>query len=714
MNKLFFFFVTLVLSINVFGQPYPEVTIMDIQYQPDILTLGDQPSPLNGDTVTIVGVVMVAPYKDANPDSGVTLNAGAPALILQDTAETEWGGMLVRYPSMPTGNPFGILDTGYVIRATGVVVEYFKTTEFDLISFEASDVLGIMQRPQPVRVTLDSLAEEGGRQGKLLAERWESVFIKVDTVTATSGGVGPGSYEIFDENNTQVIIGNQSYYFRNATPPTPGTILEYVVGYIQNRDNITGTTYANLINPAYPGDVEVALFAPNISTVTRNPVLVGYGDPVTISAQISDQDGTIVSAKLFYRKNMGVNNELIMTNISGDDWQTVIPAQNDSSIVDFFIKAVDNDNNISIYPADTTKNRFYYLVLNRPLTIQDVQYNPYGGLYNGYYGYEVTVRGIVTADTTDLEGTETGTILGTQVFMQNGTGPWSGIKIRGTETLSLNRGDDVTVTGTAGEDFGVTMINGIDSPADIVINSIGNPVPDPEVLLTSTIDLLASGTISAEQWESVLVSYENVTVTDENADGDPGPDPGSGPSRNYGDILVADGSNSNTRIALQYGTHNYHNFWFAGMDTIPNYINEGDTFESITGILWYGFSNYKLLPRKNDDFVGWVTDVENDEALPSQYALLQNYPNPFNPSTKIEFSIPVEGNVSLKIFNILGQEVRTLINNEVTSAGKHTIIFDAGSLATGIYIYRLSVSSSLSQDKEAGNFSSNKKMILLK
>ncbi len=704
MNKLFLSVIGLMLGINLFAQQYPEVTIMDIQYQPDILTLGDQASPLNGDTVTIVGVVMVAPYRDANPDSGTTLIAGAPALILQDTAETDWAGMLVRYLNMPAGNPFGILDTGYVIKCTGVVVEYYKTTEFDLIGFEASNVLGLRQRPQPVKITLDSLAELGGRQGKLLAERWESVFIAVDTVTATSGGVGSGSYEVFDDNNTQIIIGNQSSYIRNATVPTPGTLLNVKGGYIQNRDNIPNTTYAHLINPVYPGDVEILLFAPNVSNVLRDPALVGFGDAVTITSQITDEDGSIVSASLYYRKNMGSNLELPMTNTTGNEWQAIIPAQNDSSIVDYFIRAVDDDNNISVYPSDTTKNRFYYLVLNRPLTIQDVQYNPYGGLYNGYYGYEVTVRGIVTADTSDLEGTETGTLLGTQVFMQNGTGPWSGIKIRGTETLSLNRGDDVTVTGTAGEDFGVTMIYGIDSPTNIVINSTGNPVPVPEVLLTSTIDLLSGGTVSAEQWESVLISYEDVTVTDENADGDPGPDPGSGPSRNFGDILVADASSSNTRIALQYGTHDYHNFWFAGMDTIPNYVRQGDTFGSLTGILWFGFSNYKLLPRKNDDFVDWVTDVEYDDVVPSEYSLLQNYPNPFNPSTKIEFSLPVEGNVTLKIFNLLGEEVRTLISNELISAGKHSVTFDAGNLATGIYIYRL----------QSGDFAGNKKMILLK
>jgi hypothetical protein len=702
MNKLCLSFLGLILSINIFAQQYPEVTIMDIQYQPDILTLGDQASPLTGDTVTIVGVVMVAPYRDANPDSGTTLIAGAPALILQDTTETDWAGMLVRYLNMPPGNPFGILDTGYIIRATGVVVEYFKTTEFDLIGFEASNVLGLMQRPQPVKITLDSLAEFGERQGKLLAERWESVFIDIDSVVATGGGIGTGSYEVYNENNTQVIVGNQSSYFRNAQPPTPGSYIKRMVGYIQNRDNVPNTTYAHLINPTYPGDVIVSP-APYITNVLRDPVVVNYGNSVTVTAQITDADGIVTAAKLYYRRNFENDVELTMTNLGGDIWQAIIPAQNDSCIVNYFLWAEDDSLLATIQPSDTTRNRYYYLVIdNRPLTVQDIQYNPFGGQYNGYYGYEVTVSGIVTADTLDLEGTETGTLLGTQLFMQNGTGPWSGIKIRGTETLALNRGDDITVTGISGEDFGVTMINGIDSPSDIVINSTGNPGPDPEILSTSTIDLLASGTVSAEQWESVLIKYENVTVTDGNADGDIGPHVTG--NNNYGDILVADASSSNTRIALQYGTHDYHNFWFTGMDIIPNYVRQGDTFGSLTGILWFGFSNYKLLPRKNDDFVDWVTDVEYDNVVPSEFSLLQNYPNPFNPSTRIEFSLPNEANVTLKIFNMLGEEVQTLVNNELNSAGKHTATFNAGNLATGIYIYRL----------QAGNYSDVKKMILLR
>ena len=706
MTKLLLSFFVLILSTMILAQPYPEVTIMDIQYQPDILTLGDQPSPLNGDTVTIVGVVMVAPYRDANPDSGTTLIAGAPALILQDTAETDWAGMLVRYVNMPTGNAFGILDTGYVIKCTGVVIEYFKTTEFDLIGFEASDVLGNMQRPQPVKVTLDSLAEIGTKNGKLLAERWESVLIAVDTVTATSGGVGTGSYEVFDDNSTQIIIGNQSSYVRNASPPNPGTVINIKSGYIQNRDNVPNTNgYANLINPVYPGDVQTLLFAPSISNLTRNPVFVGYGDPVTITAQIVDQDGSINNAKLYYRKNMGVNTEVGMTNTTGDEWQAIIPAQSDSSLIDFFITAEDDDNNVTIYPADTTRNRFFYLVLNRAITIQDVQYSPYGSGFSGYNGYEVTVRGIVTADTSDIQGDGTNTF--PAVYLQNGTGPWSGIKIAGTETLLRSRGDDITVTGTVRESFGVTEIYNINSASNITVHSTGNPTPPEELLTTSIISRLPGGTVQAEQWEAVLVKYQDLTVSRENADGQPGPDQGSGGNRNFGEMYVVDAaSGDSTRVELQDGTHHYHNFWEAGMDTMSNLIRiqNGDTFDELRGILYFSFSNYKLLPRKDDDFIGFVSDVNNDYIVPEEFTLYQNYPNPFNPSTKIEFTLPVEANVTLKVFNLLGEEVQTLISNEQKGAGRYTINFEADNLATGVYIYRL----------QADNFSFNKKMILLK
>lgn len=97
-----------------------------------------------------------------------------------------------------------------------------------------------------------------------------------------------------------------------------------------------------------------------------------------------------------------------------------------------------------------------------------------------------------------------------------------------------------------------------------------------------------------------------------------------------------------------------------------------------------------------------ITSLE-DLTFPLQFSFEQNYPNPFNPSTTIEYSIPQNGFVSLKVFNILGKEVATLVNEQVM-AGKHKIDFDASGLNSGVYFYKI----------ENGNFVETKKMILLK
>ena len=425
---------------------------------------------------------------------------------------------------MPPGNPFGILDTGMVIKCTGVVVQYFLTTEFDLIGFEASDVLGQMERPQPVHITLDSLAEFGTKNGLPSSRKWQSVFIEVDTVTALGGGIGPGAYEIEDENNTHVFTSNQSSYFRNANPPTPGSLVKRMVGYIQNRDNVSGTNgFASLINPVYPGDV-VVVPAPNISNVQRNPVNVQFGETVTVTAQIVDADGMVTAAKLYYRKNLESDIEVTMSDLGSNTWSADIPPQNDSCIISFFIKAEDDSSLITIHPADTTHNRYFYLVTDHTeLTVQDVQYSPFGGGYSGFNGYIVTVSGVVTADTMDIEGNETGTASSRQVYIQNGQGPWSGIHIFGTSTDTLHRGDLITASGVVYENFGVTQIGDNNTGATVVRNSTGNPLPNPEDLSTSVIDSVGDGGVQAEQWEGVLIRYSNLTVVDENADGEPVP-----------------------------------------------------------------------------------------------------------------------------------------------------------------------------------------------
>ena len=102
---------------------------------------------------------------------------------------------------------------------------------------------------------------------------------------------------------------------------------------------------------------------------------------------------------------------------------------------------------------------------------------------------------------------------------------------------------------------------------------------------------------------------------------------------------------------------------------------------------------------------GLITGTGNNSALtiPDSYQLSQNYPNPFNPSTKINFTIPVNGQVSLKVYDILGKEVMSLVNDVIT-AGRHEVTFNGSNLNSGTYFYRL----------QSGNFVETKKMLLVK
>ena len=102
-------------------------------------------------------------------------------------------------------------------------------------------------------------------------------------------------------------------------------------------------------------------------------------------------------------------------------------------------------------------------------------------------------------------------------------------------------------------------------------------------------------------------------------------------------------------------------------------------------------------------FRSTIVDVNDQEQLPTSYSLWQNYPNPFNPSTTIPFELPKESRVTLKVYNMLGQEVLTVLDEEKV-AGRYDLRIDGASLASSVYFYRLI----------AGDYVSTKKFLLLK
>ena len=132
-----------------------------------------------------------------------------------------------------------------------------------------------------------------------------------------------------------------------------------------------------------------------------------------------------------------------------------------------------------------------------------------------------------------------------------------------------------------------------------------------------------------------------------------------------------------------------------------DFDQDGKTDIAIVSSVATGVDSLFVLYNLGGGTVG-IQEQEIEE-IPTTFSLAQNFPNPFNPTTTIQFSLPQAGDVTLKIYNVLGEEVKTLVN-EFKGIGNHSVQFNANNLASGMYLYRL----------QAGGFVETKKMILLK
>ena len=165
---------------------------------------------------------------------------------------------------------------------------------------------------------------------------------------------------------------------------------------------------------------------------------------------------------------------------------------------------------------------------------------------------------------------------------------------------------------------------------------------------------------------------------------------------------------------IEFVGNSHNNVWAVFGDIIYFSSDFGDTWEKYSFEGNIHFDDMVFV----DENIGWLltrsgifitnnngnmlTSVEATE-VPNQYKLYQNYPNPFNPTTKISYQIPTSGNVKITIYDLLGNEVSELIN-ENKNAGYHEVDFNANNLSSGVYFYQIF----------AGNFIQSRKMILLR
>jgi hypothetical protein len=126
-------------------------------------------------------------------------------------------------------------------------------------------------------------------------------------------------------------------------------------------------------------------------------------------------------------------------------------------------------------------------------------------------------------------------------------------------------------------------------------------------------------------------------------------------------------------------------------------------YNFVDGNLTAGNFTYRLKQMDYDGTTSYSKEINIEVTAPEVFELSQNYPNPFNPSTSIKFSVPTDGMVTLIVYNLLGEKIATLVDQEI-KAGRHEVKFDASKLSSGLYFYRL----------DAGDASFVRKMMLLK
>ena len=317
------------------------------------------------------------------------------------------------------------------------------------------------------------------------------------------------------------------------------------------------------------------------------------------------------------------------------------------------------------------------------LSIEDIQVTYWGSGDSRYDDCEVTITGIVTADTAQYNSG-----YGAYAIQADATdgvaGAWSGIIFDGWDDTELSRGDKVTITGTVEEydpawhfkyDNNTKLIN----ISSVTVEGTGYSMA---ALAVGTSDL-AQDADEVESYEGVLVSIGDVTVS----------------SVNSFDWSVVDGSGVECLIDDDMATMEANSF-MSGLE-------EGTTLTNVSGIFNFSFGTYKIQIRDMAD-LGQL-GIDNDFAgIAREFALYPNFPNPFNPETRIRFQLAENSDVKLMVYDVLGRKVRTLVSDRM-DAGHHVInwdgLNDAGTdVASGMYVYRI----------KAGDFIAHRKMLLVR
>ncbi|MCB0283893.1 MAG: T9SS type A sorting domain-containing protein [Calditrichaeota bacterium] len=637
-------------------------------------------SYFDGDTFKIRGVVTMP--------TGLSYAGAGVKFILAEEEGGPWGAIL-SYNADSTLYP--TLFEGDIVTMEGYIGEY-TTTQSNMTEFWITSPIEIIDFGQPVPAP--NFVKTGDLRLPLTAEQWGNVLVYVKDATVIN--INPTPYELFqiDDGTGAILVDDDSDSLGGFPDPPQGTIADSIRGWVYHHFGSYADSNTYVLEPLYTSDIVWGAGPPSISKVSRDKGQPASSDAVTVSADIAT-NLTISEAALYYEVvTNGISTgytKVVMTNTTGNTYQGVIPAQAEGSFVNYFMVGTDDQAQSTITPADTSVQNYCYPVIDGALSIKDVQYTPWPIGDSPFEGYTVTLTGVITVDTSahNTYGAYS---------LQDAEGAWNGLFLFGVNQ-DLTRGDEVTVTGKI-TDYNADYLykwgsNTMMLVSDITVNSSGNSI-NPASVTTGDLGNKAD---NVEAYEGTYVEISNATLISLNQY-DCTFDDGSGPCLVDGDFMLTADQNQNDIFYI----NDTDKYLVAFGDT----LRPGDRVDKIRGIFTYSFGSYKVSLRDYNDF-GIVTGINPDfNVVPLTYKLDQNFPNPFNPETRIYFEIPQTNDVTIAIYNILGQKVTTLIR-EKFNAGQHIVNWngrnDAGMpMPTGTYIYRI----------KAGKFTASKKMLLVR
>lgn len=658
--------------------PYTRIqAIQQVRYS-DLMKAGvdarSDISYFDGDTVTVKGIVTM-PSGLSYAGAGIKFIFGAPE-------GGPWSALL-SYNADSTAYP--ALFEGDEIEMTGYIGEY-TTGPSNMTEFWITSPINIVSIDNPIPEA-DSVAT-GDLRWPTTAEQWGNVIVKVGNAKVTN--VTP-QFELFavDDGSGSVLVDDDSDSLRGYEDPPLGAIAESIRGWVYHHFGSYSDSTAYKLCPLYTTDIVWGQGPPALRNTARAMGAPKSTDAVTVQTTV-ETNLSVAAVKVFYKVGDGEYSEVAMADAGEGVYTGEIPPQADGSFVSYYIQAEDELGQISTDPAEIDKANYSYVVRDGELSISDLQYTPWKLADSPFNGYDVEVTGIVTADTTFYNKFGAYPI-------QDMEGAWNGVFVFGA-LPNLFPGDNVRVKGMVtdyNDDWHFKWDNNtVILASEVEVLSQGNAVPVPVSVTTGDL-----GGASAEMYEGTLVKVENFTLTRVNSY-DVTIDDGSGPCLLDADAFVGRDQDPNPFFFID----RTNKLLIIAGDT----ISVGETMSMAQGVFTFSFGTFKIEIRSLGD-IGTATGVNKDfVATPLSYELEQNFPNPFNPETRIFFQLPQQHNVQLVIYNMMGQQVRTLVD-EAYSAGRHVVNWDGRDnngmrVPSGMYIYRI----------KAGEFIDHKKMMLVK